>query len=139
MPVSAVNTPLAHVKTETKTAAERAADIRNQFLKILITEMGHQDPFNPVDNNQFVNQMAQIQQLESSASLTDGIKSLTKSQEIAAASAMIGKIVRGQADDGSLAQGQVDRVTINGDKIRLLIGDQSVALANVSDVTNQEQ
>ena len=37
---------------------------RDAFLKILIEELRHQDPFHPVDARDFVTQLAQLRQLE---------------------------------------------------------------------------
>ncbi len=118
-------------------AKDRAQETRDQFLKILITELSQQDPFNPMENNEFLSQVADIHNLEASAELTEGIKSLTKFQEMASASAMIGKHILAQADDGSLVEGTVDKVVANGGKVRLVVGDQEVALANVHEVSGE--
>lgn len=37
-----------------------AADIQNNFLKMLVTQMNNQDPLNPMDNSQLTSQLAQI-------------------------------------------------------------------------------
>src|SRR5450830_1630898 len=37
-----------------------AADQQDRFLKLLVAQMTHQDPMNPVDNAQMTSQIAQI-------------------------------------------------------------------------------
>jgi len=37
-----------------------AADLQNQFLTMLVTQMNNQDPLNPMDNSQLTSQLAQI-------------------------------------------------------------------------------
>lgn len=40
---------------------------QDEFLKLLVTQLKHQDPLKPMDNTQFVTQLAQFSQLEQSA------------------------------------------------------------------------
>jgi flagellar basal-body rod modification protein FlgD len=39
------------------------------FLKLLVAELEHQDPLNPMDNNQFITQMATFQSLQTLSSI----------------------------------------------------------------------
>ena len=39
---------------------------KNMFLQLLVAQLKNQDPLNPTDGTQFVTQLAQFQQLESS-------------------------------------------------------------------------
>ncbi|MEC5318474.1 flagellar hook assembly protein FlgD [Brenneria populi subsp. brevivirga] len=48
--------------TETTTATDGASgvDLQNQFLTLLVAQLQNQDPTNPMDNNQLLSQLAQI-------------------------------------------------------------------------------
>src|SRR3954468_3742272 len=44
---------------------KKAGDIgKDDFLKLLVGQLQHQDPMQPSDDNQFIGQMAQFSQLE---------------------------------------------------------------------------
>lgn len=55
---------------------------KDAFLKLLITQLQHQDPLNPLDDKEFIAQLAQFSGLEQMNNISDGIKSLVnKTQE----------------------------------------------------------
>jgi flagellar basal-body rod modification protein FlgD len=69
---SASSSGLPSSSTQTKNAAET----QDRFLKLLVAQMQHQDPLNPMDNAQVTSQMAQIQQVTSLATVDASIKGL---------------------------------------------------------------
>ena len=50
------------------------------LLKIILTQLTYQDPLKPVDNFQFVSQLAQFSQLQQSQTLNDQITALLTTQ-----------------------------------------------------------
>lgn len=46
------------------------------FLKLLMTQLENQDPDNPMDDTQFISEMAQFQSLESATTMSQGITTL---------------------------------------------------------------
>ncbi|MDQ7779299.1 MAG: flagellar hook capping FlgD N-terminal domain-containing protein [Planctomycetota bacterium] len=115
-------------------AVARSLLAREDFLKILISELSNQDPFAPMDNQRFMEQLASIQNLEAVSALTDGIRDLGRMQEMASAGSLIGKFVRGVSDSGESVEGIVQRVTVTDDKIRLIVNNQPVAIDSVSEM-----
>ena len=74
------------IRTENPKSANMDKDA---FLKLLITQMQYQDPTNPVDDKQFLAQMAQFTSLEQMQNLN---KIMANSQSFA----LIGKNVSGR-------------------------------------------
>ncbi|WP_010630952.1 flagellar hook capping FlgD N-terminal domain-containing protein [Sporolactobacillus vineae] len=79
-------------------AAADASSILNKddFLKLLIAQMTHQDPTSPMDSGQFVSQMAQFTSLEQTQNMGSAIDQLVASQSdnsLADRATMIGKQV----------------------------------------------
>ena len=52
---------------------------KDDFLKLLLTQMRYQDPLNPMDNTQFVTQLAQFQSLEGTNNVESAIEALNTS------------------------------------------------------------
>ena len=44
---------------------------QDDFLKLLVTQLQHQDPMNPIENQDFIAQTAQFTQLEQLSKLVD--------------------------------------------------------------------
>ena len=60
-------------------ATQSAADMSEQFLKLLVTQLKNQDPLNPVDNAQMTSQMAQISTVGGIQSLNTSVTGLNTS------------------------------------------------------------
>ncbi|MCY9545784.1 flagellar hook assembly protein FlgD [Lysinibacillus xylanilyticus] len=54
---------------------------KDAFLKLLITQLQHQDPTNPMDDREFISQMAQFSSLEQMQNMTKAMESLLSSQQ----------------------------------------------------------
>ncbi len=115
-------------------AVSRSLLMRDDFLKILISELSHQDPFAPLDNQRFMEQLASLQNLEAVSALTDGIRELQRMQELASASSMMGQFIRGLSDSGESTEGIVQRVTVDGNDVRLIVNNRKVALENIREM-----
>jgi flagellar basal-body rod modification protein FlgD len=53
----------------------------DEFLKLLVVQLKHQDPMNPVDNQQFLAQLATFSSLEQLISINAGITKLADTLE----------------------------------------------------------
>jgi len=69
------------------------------FMKILLTQLTYQDPLKPMDNQQFMSQIAQFTTLEQSQQLNEKIDRLLAIQSATQSIGLIGKTVdvNGQA------------------------------------------
>lgn len=75
---------------------------KDEFLKILMTQLKNQDPTNPMDDRQFVSQMAEFSSLEQMMNMSKSINTLVESQLVSPVikySHMLGKEVTYQGYD----------------------------------------
>jgi flagellar basal-body rod modification protein FlgD len=108
------------------------------FLKLLITELGNQDPLQPMDSAQIINQISQIRSIQASTQLTTTLEAVLLGQNVATASSLLGRTITGMTDDSRSVTGQVDRVSVVGGEARLQVGDSTVSLKNVSEILPAE-
>ena len=52
---------------------------KTDFLKLLVAQLSHQDPLNPMDNTEFIAQLAQFSSLEQLILIREATESLTQS------------------------------------------------------------
>lgn len=108
----------------------------DDFLKMLITELQNQDPTNPTDNSQILQQISEIRNIQATSDLTSTLNAVQLEQTFSAGSQLVGKSVQGLADDGSTVSGTVDSVTFNNGAATLNVGQQTLQLTNVQQVSN---
>lgn len=130
MSVSSVtNSTLA--STNMASVANNTLD-KMAFLKLLVTELRNQDPMNPMDDKDFIAQLAQFSSLEQMQLLNSGFESLDKSGRATEAFALIGRTVE-YADPNSDTpiKGVVDKVTFEQGQPKLNINKLTIDLADV--------
>ena len=106
----------------------------DQFLKLMITELQNQDPLNPMDNAQILQQISQIREIQASDQMRDTLQSVLLGQNLASASGMLNKQVTGLTDSGDEVQGTVTRVSVADNKVSLTIDGKQVSLTNIREV-----
>jgi flagellar basal-body rod modification protein FlgD len=67
---------------------------KDEFLKLLVTQLKYQDPMDPMDNTQFVAQLAQFSSLEQMQNMNTNFTQLINAQQMTQLSNLIGKKVK---------------------------------------------
>lgn len=93
---------------------------QEDFLKILLTQLSYQDPLKPMDNQQFIAQMAQFTSLEQTRQLTDSMDSLLSIQSASQSIGLIGRTVEINASSGT-SVGAVTTITFSAGKPQLTV------------------
>jgi flagellar basal-body rod modification protein FlgD len=106
----------------------------SQFLDLMIAELQNQDPMNPMDNAQMIEQIGQIRQIDASTRLTETLDAVLMGQNLSSAASMIGKTITGLDADAKKITGKVDRVTVADGVPKLHVGAKTVTLSNVGEI-----
>ncbi len=78
---------LQNINSQTSAAFAQSPEKRNQmgqqqFLQLLVAQMRHQDPINPLDGAEFAAQLAQFNSVEQLINVNSGIQQLQMSQDM---------------------------------------------------------
>lgn len=84
------------------------------FLKILLTQLSYQDPLKPMDNQEFMAQMAQFTALEQTQRLNDKLDQLITNQAALQSIGLIGRTVDVDTASGRVT-GTVASLSLQGD------------------------
>lgn len=88
------------VGTTRQTTSRGIGDLSSEdFFGLLIAQLKSQDPLNPMDNQQFLEQMSSIRQMEQSTTLNATLKALASEQRFGATTGLIGHYVSGTVTD----------------------------------------
>jgi flagellar basal-body rod modification protein FlgD len=104
---------------------------QDDFLKLMTTELTHQDPFEPMDNGEFLSQIAQFSTVDGITDLNESFSSLSTSMQSSRAlqaSVMVGRDVLVPGDQLPLAKGNMDggiQVSATVNNLSLNIYDSS--------------
>lgn len=114
MPISSITS------TSAQTAAAQSATTglgatSDTFLKLLVTNLQHQDPTKPQDSNEYVQQISQMSMVEQMTKLTTTQTNVAKDQTVSSTIALLGKTVSYVGSDGLPATGTVEKVDVSGD------------------------
>lgn len=105
------------------------------FVKIIFSELGHQDPLAPSDSKALLEQLSSLRNIQSSMDMSTRLKSLVSQNELAAASGLIGKRVSGVTDEAARVSGEVKSVSRTGDgAVLVLKSGERIRMSNLDQV-----
>ena len=115
--------------------ADSSQDISNidsqEFLAIMLAQLQNQNPLDPVDDTEFMAQIAQMNSLQELSSIKQKLSSLVARNDMLYASNLIGKTVKAESDNGELFEGVVTGTYTEFDECFLTIGDCTVPLSSI--------
>lgn len=106
------------------------------FMKLLVTQLQNQDPSNPMDSDQLLNQVSQMRSLQANLELESALKGLTLSQQLSSASDLIGKTVTAVTGDQNVeVTGAVESVLVKDGKTLLRVDGQNIPMDDVTNIS----
>jgi flagellar basal-body rod modification protein FlgD len=111
---------LRTVNSQTSAVPKQEGSVdKASFLTLLVTQLRNQDPLEPVENTEFISQLATFQSLESQIAMGDRLEDLVGLQEsqlalagLSQAALLVGKHVTWDDADGNLHSGTIQTVTV---------------------------
>lgn len=82
-----------------------------EFVRIITTELSHQDPLEPNDTTALIEQFSNLRSIQADIDTGARLESLVQQNELASAAALIGQRVSGLDESASRVQGVVRSVS----------------------------
>lgn len=95
-------------------ATDRLGLSQEDFLEVLLTQLSFQDPLDPLDNKDFIAQLAQFTTLEQSRQTNDKLEDLLAFQSVSQAIGLIGKTVEIRTDTGTVVGEVISSAFLGG-------------------------
>ncbi|MGM0499768.1 MAG: flagellar hook capping FlgD N-terminal domain-containing protein [Bacillota bacterium] len=111
---------------------------QDAFFELLITQLQNQDPLNPMEDRDFIAQMAEFSSLEKTEKLYTLLEDKLSSNQVIQNSNLIGKEITANVE-GVQLKGVVDAVKSSDDKVLAVLDSGSeIDISNITQVKNIE-
>src|SRR3954462_5119698 len=115
--------PITQTSTSTTPQPKAAGPSlgKDDFLKLLVGQLQHQDPMAPSDDQQWIGQMAAFSQLEQVSNMAETTQKIVDTLNMNGTLSLIGHTVTYLDDTGASHSGKVDTVDVAGGKATLTV------------------
>jgi flagellar basal-body rod modification protein FlgD len=140
MTVSATSSTAASTSTtgtnrRTSAALSAAAGMgKDDFMQLLIAQLKNQDPMKPMDDKEFITQLAQFSSLETMEKMTQQIEALTGSQMLVQAATLIGKQVTAKLETGEIVTGTISQVKMISGQPTAVVNGREIATSLITQI-----
>lgn len=134
--MSAIGTPTSLGATSVREPSRGFSEISSEdFMSMILSELSNQDPLEPNDTEQLLNQISTIRSIESDEGMLDSLDNMIDSNEFASAANLIGTLVSGLTEENRRVADVVLSVsrTDEGPVLNLFDGSR-VPFENVDEV-----
>ncbi|NOU93429.1 flagellar hook capping protein [Paenibacillus sp. LMG 31456] len=114
---------------------------KDEFLKILMTQLKNQDPMEPLQDKEFIAQMAQFTSVEQLTNMNTEMKNLR--QTLGFASGLIGKEiswtnVTSDSNNPVIKKGVVGSIVVKADGQYVVVDKEQIKLDRITEISNSE-
>lgn len=111
---------------------------QDAFFKLLITQLQNQDPLNPMEDREFISQMAEFSSLEKTEKLYSLLEDKLSSNQVIANSNLIGKEVKVNVEDVEY-NGVVKSIKSQGDQIFAVLDTEEKVEVDINYITQVKE
>ncbi|MDX9714367.1 MAG: flagellar hook capping FlgD N-terminal domain-containing protein [Dissulfurispiraceae bacterium] len=123
--------------SEASAAQRNSALLKDDFLKLLVTQLKNQDPLDPMDNTEFVSQLATFSSLEQISNMSGNLEKFIANQNYqnaTIAASVIGKEITSVTGE----TGVVKSISIETDGVFLQVNESKIPFAAIQTIKNPE-
>jgi flagellar basal-body rod modification protein FlgD len=132
MSVTGVQTPWAVQQNQYQSATVSGIQQvdKQEFLMLLVAQLRNQDPSKPMEDREFVTQLAQFNTLEQMQQMNRTMSAVSEMTVLGQLASFVGKQVSA-VQNGTTVEGVVSGVTLVDGTPRLIVGDKQIDIQSV--------
>ncbi len=115
-----------------------SGQLNDAFMQLLLAELQNQDPLNPVEDTEFISQLAQLNTLQAVEQLNYTMGVYTVSSSLMQGATLIGRTVEALDSNGETITGVVTGVSLVNGIVMLNLGETPVPLGAVLSIREAE-
>jgi len=108
-----------------------------EFMQILLAQLSHQDPLEPMNNAEMMSQFSQLNSLQELRDIHTALETISVSNQTTYLASLIGRTIKASRPDGEVIEGVVDGVVTETDQPQLLVGSETVDLTDVLEIKGE--
>lgn len=108
---------------------------KDMFLSLLVAQMKYQNPLEPTDSTQFMQQAAQLASVEAVQAMAAAQAEATAMQTSLVAASLVGREVTGMTAEGTSVTGLVQSVSLSANGVLVQVGDTNIPLGMVTKIS----
>jgi flagellar basal-body rod modification protein FlgD len=110
----------------------------SQFMQVLMAQLTHQNPLEPMSNSEMMTQFSQLNSLQELRDIHASMDKLAASNRVLYLASLIGKTVKVNRPDGNVLEGVVEEVITEKDNPQLRIGSEKANLDDVIEIKGED-
>ena len=135
--ISGVTAAATAAATSSSTTAQGTTSTTagtNDFMKMLLAQLTHQNPLEPMKDSEMMTQYASLNTVQELQTIRGMMATVSQGSQIGYAASLIGKVAKVNKSDGSQMEGEVKAVTVESGKIMIQIGTEKAPIENVVEI-----
>jgi flagellar basal-body rod modification protein FlgD len=109
-----------------------------QFMQILLAQLTHQNPLEPMNNAEMMSQFSQLNSLQELRDIHVAVDKLSSSNQVLYLASLIGKTVKVNRPDGNYLEGVVEEVITEKDNPQIRIGTEEVSVNDIIEIKGED-
>ncbi len=136
LPVSGVGSSNS---TELKVGKPGGQLGKDEFLKLLTTQMSSQDPLKPMDNSEMIAQLAQFSALEQMQNLNNQMSEFRREMAMGLGISLSNQDVIVDFTDGTSLRGKLDAVSWRNGKVVMDVGEKQYEMETIQSMRRADE
>jgi flagellar basal-body rod modification protein FlgD len=138
MHIPEVTGPSMSSATATKSGSQAGAAANSvdtsQFMTLLMAQLTHQNPLEPLKDSEMLSQFAQLNSVQELGNIRTLMTQAASANQTGYAASLIGKSIKAALSDGTSLEGVVSGITIESGKVYVQVGKGQALLSDVVEI-----